>query len=117
MYRILIDRVEAACAEIADRRDLGYSREVKIAKPPTAMDPDLIGLLETAARELGLAPLRLHSGGGHDSMILAQHGVRVAMLFVPSRDGISHAPEEFTPASELATGTTVLARALHRLAW
>ena len=61
--------------------------------------------------------MRLHSGGGHDSMILAAHGVRTAMLFVPSRDGISHAPEEFTSAEELAAGTAVLARALHTLAW
>ena len=81
------------------------------------MDPELIDLLEASATELGLDTMRLHSGGGHDSMILAARGIRTAMLFVPSRDGISHAPEEFTSAEELAAGTAVLARALHTLAW
>ena len=88
-----------------------------LEKPPTPMDPELVGVLEASARELGLPARRLHSGGGHDAMILAAHGVRTAMLFVPSRDGISHAPEEFTSADELAAGTAVLARALHKLAW
>ncbi len=117
LHRLLIERVHGAYAEIAGRRGLGYSSEVKLEKPPTPMDPKLVDLLESSARELGLAALRLHSGGGHDSMILAAHGVRAAMLFVPSRDGISHAPEEFTSAEELAAGTAVLARALHTLAW
>jgi allantoate deiminase len=116
-HRLLIERVQTACAEIAERRGLGHSSEVMLEKPPTPMDPELVELLESAARELGLAAMRLHSGGGHDAMILAAHGVRTAMLFVPSRDGISHAPEEFTSADELAAGTAVLARALHTLAW
>jgi len=38
-------------------------------------------------------------------------------LFVPSRDGISHAPEEFTSAEELAAGAAVLATARRALAW
>jgi allantoate deiminase len=117
LHRALIERVQAACAAIAERRGLGYSSEVMLDKPPTPMDPELVELLEWSARELGLGAMRLHSGGGHDAMILAAHGVRTAMLFVPSRDGISHAPEEFTSAGELAAGTAVLARAVHTLAW
>jgi allantoate deiminase len=116
-HRALIEGVHTALAEIAEHRRLGYSSEAKLEKAPTPMDPELIDLLETSARELGLEAMRLHSGGGHDSMILAAHGVRTAMLFVPSRYGISHAPEEFTSAEELAAGTAVLARALHTLAW
>src|SRR5205823_10452754 len=93
-HRLLIERVREACAAIADRRGLGYRTEVKIDQPPTPLDAELVDLVERSARELGIASLRLHSGGGHDSMILARHGVRTAMVFVPSAGGISHAPEE-----------------------
>jgi N-carbamoyl-L-amino-acid hydrolase len=36
----------------------------------------------------------------------------VGMIFVPSRDGISHAPEEFTTPEEVARGADVLLRTL-----
>jgi allantoate deiminase len=115
--RLLIDRVHEACAEIAARRGLTHTSEVKIEQPPTPLDPGLADLFEQSARALGIPSLRLHSGGGHDSMILAGHGVRTAMVFVPSAGGISHAPEEFTSTEDLAQGTRVLARALRALAW
>ncbi|MEM8636762.1 MAG: M20/M25/M40 family metallo-hydrolase, partial [Pseudomonadota bacterium] len=34
------------------------------------------------------------------------------MIFVPSRGGISHSPEEFTSAEDLANGADVMVRAL-----
>jgi allantoate deiminase len=39
------------------------------------------------------------------------------MIFVRSRGGISHSPEEFTTAEDAALGIEVLARALHALAY
>jgi allantoate deiminase len=44
------------------------------------------------------------SGAGHDSMEFARAGVEAILLFVPSRDGISHSPDEFTSAEALWTG-------------
>jgi allantoate deiminase len=42
---------------------------------------------------------------------------QVAMIFVQSRDGRSHTPEEFTSVEHAVAGIQVLAGALHRLAW
>ncbi|MGH3112202.1 MAG: M20/M25/M40 family metallo-hydrolase, partial [Gaiellaceae bacterium] len=70
--------------------------------------------LEAAAREEGATTLRMPSGAGHDAMVLAHH-VPAAMLFVPSRGGISHSPEEFTPPEQCELGARVLARAVRRL--
>ena len=47
------------------------------------------------------------SGDLHDAAILAAH-VPTAMLFVPSRDGISHSPDEFTRIEDIATAATIL---------
>ncbi|MGH3020599.1 MAG: Zn-dependent hydrolase [Gaiellaceae bacterium] len=83
-------------------------------KRPVALDPGLQDALEAAAREEGATTLRMPSGAGHDAMVLAHH-VPAAMLFVPSRGGISHSPEEFTPPEQCELGSRVLARTVRRL--
>jgi acetylornithine deacetylase/succinyl-diaminopimelate desuccinylase-like protein len=54
------------------------------------------------------------SGAYHDAMILAAR-VPVGMVFVPSRGGVSHHPDEYTPPEQVAQGVDVLAGVLRRL--
>ena len=72
--------------------------------------------LERAATDEGFPFRRMHSGAGHDTQNMARVA-RVAMLFVPSKDGRSHTPAEFTEGGDAVTGIRVLAAALHRLAY
>ncbi len=83
--------------------------------PPTRMNDAVMTAIEEAAREVGVTVLRLESGAGHDAMVLGLH-VPAGMVFVPSRGGVSHAPEEFTDARLCELGAAVLAGALKRLA-
>jgi N-carbamoyl-L-amino-acid hydrolase len=82
---------------------------------PTAFDPAVIDVLERACDATGLARLPLRSGAFHDAMYLAGH-CPTAMLFVPSRDGISHNPLEFTEPAQLHAGAQALAWSLVALA-
>jgi acetylornithine deacetylase/succinyl-diaminopimelate desuccinylase-like protein len=55
------------------------------------------------------------SGAGHDAQLMA--GIcPTAMIFVPSRDGISHSPAEYSSPEELETGANVLLHAALKLA-
>jgi allantoate deiminase len=83
--------------------------------PPQPMDPGLREHLHAAAAAEQLTAIDLPSGAGHDAMILAPH-VPAAMLFVPSRGGVSHHPAELTTPEQCAAGARVLARAVERLA-
>jgi acetylornithine deacetylase/succinyl-diaminopimelate desuccinylase-like protein len=56
------------------------------------------------AAELGFAHRRMTSGAGHDAMEFARAGVPTLMVFVPSKGGISHSPDEFTTPGALFTG-------------
>jgi allantoate deiminase len=56
------------------------------------------------------------SGAGHDSQMWAPH-VPTAMIFVPSVEGRSHCPEEYTSAEDCAVGASVLASTLRELAY
>ncbi|MGH6887400.1 MAG: M20/M25/M40 family metallo-hydrolase, partial [Geminicoccales bacterium] len=54
---------------------------------------------------------RMPSGAGHDSQEIA-HVAPIAMIFVPSEGGISHAPKEYTAPADIANGVNVLLRTL-----
>lgn len=74
---------------------------------PVGFDPGLLDGLEAEARGLGLACRRMASGAGHDAAFLSRIAP-AAMLFVPSRDGRSHCPEEWSEQDHLAGGAAVL---------
>jgi allantoate deiminase len=83
-------------------------------KPPMPLDPELQELLARAAAAEDAIALSMPSGAGHDAMVLAKH-VPAAMLFVPSRAGISHSPDEYTSPEQCELGARVLARAVRAL--
>ena len=110
-----VDRfVRERLAEIAAEEGLGLELGETHRKPPVALDAELQDLLEEAARAEEASTIRMPSGAGHDAMVLAHH-VPAAMLFVPSRAGISHSPEEHTPPALCALGARVLARTVRTL--
>jgi N-carbamoyl-L-amino-acid hydrolase len=81
------------------------------ATEPTTCAPALTELLRSAAGELGLRQQDIVSGAGHDAAFLAQIAP-AAMLFVPSRDGMSHCAEEWTDSDALAKGVAAVLRAV-----
>ncbi len=82
---------------------------------PTPLDPNLIRLLDESARETGVRPLHMNSGAGHDAQVVAPH-IPAGMIFIPSKNGVSHSPLEYTAPEDLGRGLAVLECALRKLA-
>ena len=82
--------------------------------PPVPCDPLLLGTLDAACTGVGARHRRMVSGAGHDAAWLARK-TRAAMIFIPCRDGRSHAPEEFAEIDDVALGAAVLLEAVQRL--
>ena len=82
---------------------------------PTVFDQTVIDVLQQACNATALQWQSIRSGAFHDAMYLAGH-CPTAMLFVPSRDGISHNPREFTKPEHLEAGVQALAWTLVSLA-
>jgi hydantoinase/carbamoylase family amidase len=82
---------------------------------PLPLFEDLQQTLERAAEAAGASHVRLPSGAGHDAMVIGRH-VPAAMLFVPSRGGVSHSPLEHTDPAHCEVGARILERALEELA-
>lgn len=74
---------------------------------PAKMDKRLVKQFQKIITARGLDYLNLPSGAGHDTQIMNLK-VPTAMLFVPSKAGISHAPAEFTSPKDLALGVEIL---------
>jgi len=104
--------IEATLAEVAAEMSLTVEIGPILSLDPTAMDATLRTRLEAAAD--GVAPgrwRRMPSGALHDATNVARL-MPVAMLFVPSINGISHAFEEDTDEADLVAGLRVLAQAV-----
>jgi N-carbamoyl-L-amino-acid hydrolase len=79
--------------------------------PPVAFDPDCIDAVRQAASALGLPAREIISGAGHDAVYMARV-VPTAMIFVPCKDGISHAEVEYASPEACADGANVLLHAV-----
>lgn len=101
------EAAEAAARDAASCYGLDLRLEAWDTMPATPLDPGLVGIALAAAARRGLRVQRMPSWAGHDVKILAPH-VASALLFVPSRGGISHAPDEYTEPRHLAAGAQLL---------
>jgi N-carbamoyl-L-amino-acid hydrolase len=80
-------------------------------KPVVRFDAGLCGLLDGVLRRTGVPHDRMTSYAGHDAGALSA-SVPAAMLFVPSKGGVSHSPCEYTPESLLVLGCQTLLEAV-----
>ena len=92
---------------LAAREGVAIDTERLARFQPVVFDPSLADRIETAARRRGLPHMRMTSGAGHDAQMMARIAPS-AMIFVPSREGISHNPREHTDDAQLILGAQVL---------
>jgi N-carbamoyl-L-amino-acid hydrolase len=114
-----LDRLESFLLERArseaQRFNLGLEIEFLGEHQPTPMNQDVQDYVRKAADALGLKSLPLASGAGHDAQSLADI-CPAGMLFVPSIEGASHSPREYSPWQDCLNGANVLLQAALRLA-
>lgn len=108
----LLDRVEDELSALADSQG-GQLKRTSL-KAPSRFDPRLVEAIEAACVQRGLSHMRMTSGAGHDAMVIGE-SVPSAMIFVPSRGGVSHSPDEFTEPDQCVDGARVLLGALLEL--
>src|SRR5262249_8906917 len=90
-------------------------REVVNADPPAQCASAAVEALAQACDAQGFRFDRMISRAYHDSLFMSRIAP-AAMLFIPSRGGVSHRPDEYSSPEAIARGTLVLADALRRLA-
>lgn len=104
----VFEAIEAAASRIAERRDTPIRFEpTGVASTPAPTDERMRRIIAAAADGLGLSYKVMPSGAGHDAQDMT-HVAPTGMIFVPSKNGISHSPNEYTSPEDIANGAQVL---------
>ena len=121
-YVNYIDEISSILNEVADGNllfQLTYDYAGEFAKVKTALEHisdsitpvelsgEMLDIMEKECGERGYSCKRMLSGAGHDALEIGQV-LPTVMLFVPSKDGRSHCPVEFTKYSDLAKAAVVM---------
>lgn len=85
--------------------DIEIIKELYIA--PVSMSKELISIMEKSANKLGYNYIKMNSGAGHDAMIMSTI-TSTGLIFVPSKDGLSHHPDEWTDFDDLKKGIDLM---------
>lgn len=102
-------------AELVGRQEnLQVTCRLKSYTKPIRMSPRVLKTIQTSAGSLGLSCMRMQSGAGHDCQNMARL-TETGMIFVPSHNGLSHSPDEYTNPKQLEAGANVLLLSLQRL--
>lgn len=104
----------ARSRDICERRGTHLDAEVIADTSPVVLPIWIRDFTSQACRALEVPHVVLTSGASHDSQVINAR-VPAGMIFVPSREGLSHVPEEWTSSADVARGVDVLTETVLRL--
>ena len=94
--------------EIRGQRDILIHFESGIVMNPVIFETKMVERIGRACQRLGIRSHEMPSGAGHDASHMGEL-VPTGMVFIPSKDGRSHCPEEWSEFEHICLGTEVLA--------
>jgi hydantoinase/carbamoylase family amidase len=101
--------------EVAKKRGLTTELDIIANQVPEKTDKKIVDIISSACRKLDIPYMNITSGAYHDALNMARI-TDIGMIFVPSKGGISHAPDEFTSFDDIYRGAQVLSEVLYELA-
>ncbi|HRH56899.1 MAG TPA: M20 family metallo-hydrolase [Chitinophagales bacterium] len=102
-------------AEICTRRNIQYTIEMVNCDPPAICDEKIVDIVQSVVNELNYTSKKMVSYAYHDSLFMAQL-FPTTMIFIPSKGGVSHRPDEYSSPEEIEKGVMVLALTLKKIA-
>ncbi|MBP1848786.1 Zn-dependent hydrolase [Rhizobium halophytocola] len=106
--------IETAIRQAAMSHGLAFDIEERSHLPPMALDAGVRDAIVATATRLNLPHRIMPSGAGHDAQTM-QAFCPAGLIFVPSRGGISHAPEEWTDWPHIEKGAELMLNTICRL--
>lgn len=110
----VVGQIRDAWEEIAKGRKVSGKLETLNADPPATCAQSIVSASQNAARSLDLPFQSMVSRAYHDALFMARL-CPTGMIFIPSKGGVSHRPDEYSSPEEIKRGVAVLALALAEL--
>ena len=112
--KMIFEKIQAEVQEIEKSTGTKFDFKQVSDSQPALTDGRFRQIIDEQAQQLGFTTKLLPSGAGHDAQEIADL-CPIGMVFIPSRDGISHSPREFSNAEDIANGANVLLHTLVKL--
>ena len=109
-YEELVKEIEV----IEKENDLDIQIIKNLYIPPVDMSEDIIDIMESVVNKLNYSYMKMNSGAGHDAMVMAKLAP-TSLIFVPSKDGLSHHPDEWTEYEDLGKGIELMLNTVMKL--
>ena len=103
----IANRIKAALARECKIMGGSFEIDPKLVITPVELSSSMLDTLEDSCKKRGYSYMRMPSGAGHDSLEIGQQ-LPTVMVFVPSKDGRSHTPVEFSKYSDLAKASVLM---------
>ncbi len=114
-----LDRFTSFLGDIVSSLKTHHDYETSIFETtrenPALMDTAIRRTMGEVFRHQGWEHIELPSWAGHDAVQMTHVSSRCGMIFVPSRGGLSHCPEEWTEPRDVALGAQALLQSILRL--
>lgn len=111
----LEEKIFQEAKQICEQRGLGLKIDVLQRVSPAPCSEEIRGTIIEVCQELEIKTMELPSGAGHDAMQMTNI-CPMGMIFVRSKDGISHHPDEWSTPDDCALGTSILYQTVLKLA-
>lgn len=105
----IVNRIKTALERETKIIGSSFEMDEKLVIKPVYLSEDMLSIMEEECKERGYSYKRMVSGAGHDSLEIGQV-IPTVMLFVPSKDGRSHSPVEFTKYSDFAKASVIMTK-------
>ena len=108
----MLERIRGRASAIA--REDGTTIRIKpfASEDPAPTDVGLQEIIARVGSEMRWSTKRLPSGAGHDAQNISHHNIPTGMIFVPSQNGVSHNPNEWTDWNDCSRGVEALYRSV-----
>jgi hydantoinase/carbamoylase family amidase len=111
-----VQKILRSAKMYAQNEKVGFNYSILQNKDPVICSQSVMQAIKQSTEELGYSYILLPSRAGHDTQNVAKITKDVGMIFVPSKGGISHSPDEWTEWEQAHKGVEVLKNVLIRLA-
>ncbi|WP_432666559.1 M20 family metallo-hydrolase [Wukongibacter baidiensis] len=110
----VLNGLKSLVRNVADESKVDYHIECIGESNGILLSEDIVNTIEEVVNENNIFYCKMNSGAVHDAALLAKL-VDVGMIFIPSKDGRSHVPEEYTSYEDIQQGCDVLLKTILRL--
>lgn len=111
----VVDQFTTLVDKVSKERNLQAKIDLLSDEIPTLLDKELLELIKSICIKKKIEFTELPSGAGHDAMNMARV-YKTAMIFLPSKEGLSHNPKEYTSLASIAQGVQLLEKVIYKLA-